>query len=192
MSEHADLLFAGGPVFGVSRDHREHSAVAVRAGRVVATGAAALDTTGPATEAVDLAGGLLVPGFTDAHVHAVQGGLERLRCDLTAARSRDECLATVRQYADRHPDAPWVTGGGWDQTLFPGGVPTAADLDRVVPDRPVFLPGASHHDAWVNSRALQLAGVDATTPDPRDGRIARDPTGAPTGTLHEGAMDLVG
>jgi predicted amidohydrolase YtcJ len=192
VSDHVDLLFAGGPVLGVSRDHREHSAVAVRGGRIVAVGAAALDAAGPRTEVADLGGGLLVPGFTDAHIHAVQGGLERLRCDLTPARSRDECLATVREYAERHPDARWVTGGGWDQTLFPGAVPTAADLDTVVPDRPVFLPSASHHDAWVNSRALHLAGVDAATPDPPDGRIARDATGAPVGTLHEGAMDLVG
>jgi predicted amidohydrolase YtcJ len=191
VNEHVDLLFAGGPVFGVSRDHREHTAAAVRAGRIVAVGDAALDAAGARTRVVDLGGGLLVPGFTDAHIHAVQGGLERLRCDLTAARSREECLRTVREYADRHRDAAWVTGGGWDQTLFPGGVPTAADLDTVVPDRPVFLPSASHHDAWVNSRALQVAGIDATTPDPPDGRIARDHTGAPTGTLHEGAMDLV-
>ncbi|HEX2175722.1 MAG TPA: amidohydrolase [Nocardioidaceae bacterium] len=191
MSEHADLLFTGGPVFGVSRDHREPSAVAVRRGRIVAVGADAHQAAGPGTETVDLAGGLLVPGFTDAHVHAVQGGLERLHCDLTAATSREDCLRAVREYADTHPDAAWVTGGGWDQALFPGGTPTARDLDTVVADRPVFLPNASHHGAWVNSRALALAGVDAATPDPPDGRVERDHDGAPTGTLHEGAMNLV-
>jgi predicted amidohydrolase YtcJ len=191
MSEYAETLFAGGPVFGVSRDHREHSAVAVRAGRVVAVGDAAHDVRGPRTQAVDLAGGLLVPGFTDAHVHAVQGGLERLRCDLTDATSREDCLRRVKEYADAHPDVSWVLGGGWDQTYFPGGTPTATELDAVVPDRPVFLPSASHHDAWVNTRALDLAGVDASTPDPADGRIARDHAGAPAGALHEGAMNLV-
>lgn len=74
---------------------------------------------------------------------------------------------------------------------FPGGTPGAADLDRVVPDRPVFLPNRDHHGAWVNSRALELAGVDRDTPDPPDGRIERDADGHPTGTLHEGAMGLV-
>ena len=191
-SSHADLLFAGGPVLGVSRDHQEHSAVAVRGGRIVATGDAAADLAGPRTRAVDLAGGLLVPGFTDAHIHAVQGGLDRLHCDLTPATGREDCLRMVRTYAETHPERDWVTGGGWDQTFFPGGTPTAAELDAVVPDRPVFLPNSSHHDAWVNSRALEIAGIDAGTPDPPDGRIGRDHTGAPTGVLHEGAMSLVG
>jgi len=187
----ADVLFAGGPVFGVSRDHLEPSAVAVRDGRIVAVGDAALDARGPATTVVDLDGGLLVPGFTDAHVHAVQGGLERLHCDLSPARDRHDCLRMVGEYARRHPAAEWVTGGGWDQTYFPAGVPSARDLDAVVGDRPVFLPSASHHDAWVSTRALDLAGIDAGTPDPPDGRIARDASGAPTGALHEGAMNLV-
>jgi predicted amidohydrolase YtcJ len=187
----ADTVFRGGAVFGVSRDHREHSAVAVRDGRVVAVDDEAVDAAGPGTRTVDLAGGLLVPGFTDAHVHAVQGGLERLRCDLTAAGSRAECLDAVARYARAHPHTPWVLGGGWHQPLFPGGAPSARDLDTVVLDRPVFLPNNSHHGAWVNTRALTLAGVDASTPDPPDGRIERDDRGRPTGTLHEGAMDLV-
>jgi predicted amidohydrolase YtcJ len=191
VQQRADTVFRGGAVFGVSRDHREHSAVAVRDGRVVAVGPAALDLAGPGTRTVDLAGALLVPGFTDAHVHAVQGGLERLRCDLTAARSRAECLEAVARHARARPDAEWVLGGGWDQALFPGGTPTARDLDTVVADRPVFLPNSSHHGAWVNSRALALAGVDVSTPDPPDGRVERDRRGHPTGTLHEGAMDLV-
>jgi predicted amidohydrolase YtcJ len=192
VGEHADLVFAGGPVLGVSREGGERSAVAVRGGAIVATGAEAMDAAGPRTRTVDLAGGLLVPGFTDAHVHAVQGGLERLHCDLTGARSREETLRLVGEYAGRDADAEWLTGGGWDQTFFPGGAPTAADLDSVVPDRPVFLAAASHHQAWVNTRALRLAGVDATTPDPPHGRLERDERGVPTGTLHEAAMDLVG
>ena len=74
---------------------------------------------------------------------------------------------------------------------FPGGTPTAADLDAVVPDRPVFLPNRDHHGAWVNTRALEIAGIDEHTPDPPDGRIERDAAGRPTGTLHEGATALV-
>jgi predicted amidohydrolase YtcJ len=85
----------------------------------------------------------------------------------------------------------WILGGGWAMPAFPGGTPTAADLDAVVPGRPIFLPNRDHHGAWVNSRALEIAGVDRDTPDPPDGRIERDADGHPTGTLHEGATALV-
>src|SRR5215213_7926138 len=94
-------------------------------------------------------------------------------------------------YADAHPDRPWILGGGWAMSAFPGGTPTAADLDAVVPDRPVFLPNRDHHGAWVNSRALELAGITTLTPDPPHGRFERDADGRPTGTLHEGAMHAV-
>ena len=140
---------------------------------------------------VDLRGGLVAPGFVDAHVHAVQGGLERIRCDLSEGRTREDYLTRVAAYARRHPELPWILGGGWAMAAFPGGTPTAADLDAVVPDRPVFLPNRDHHGAWVNSRALEIAGVDAHTPDPSDGRFERDAEGRPTGTLHEGAMHAV-
>ena len=142
-------------------------------------------------EVVDVAGGLLAPGFVDAHVHAVQGGLERTRCDLSGGSTREEYLATIKAYADAHPDLPWILGGGWAMSAFPGGTPTAADLDAVVPDRPVFLPNRDHHGAWVNTRAMELAGITRETPDPPHGRFERDADGHPTGTLHEGAMRVV-
>ncbi|WP_341926666.1 amidohydrolase [Nocardioides psychrotolerans] len=145
----------------------------------------------PGGRVVDLAGGLLAPGFVDAHVHAVQGGLERIRCDLSELDGREAYLEHIGAYAAAHPELPWILGGGWAMSAFPGGTPTAADLDRVVPDRPVFLPNRDHHGAWVNSRALEIAGIDATTPDPAHGRVERDSDGNPTGTLHEGAMHAV-
>jgi predicted amidohydrolase YtcJ len=148
-------------------------------------------TAADVTDVVDLGGGLLAPGFVDAHVHAVQGGLERIRCDLTTGTTRDDYLRLIAGYAAAHPAAPWILGGGWSMTAFPGGAPTAADLDAVVPDRPVFLPNRDHHGAWVNSAALALAGIDRHTPDPADGRFERDADGEPTGTLHEGAMTAV-
>ena len=155
----------------------------------------ALRNTGPSSTSgaveVDLDGGLLAPGFTDAHVHPIQGGLERLRCDLSEHETREEYLAAIRAYADSHPDVAWILGGGWAMPAFPGGTPLAADLDPVVPDRPVFLPNRDHHGAWVNTRALEIAGVTRETPDPPDGRIERDADGNPSGTLHEGATALV-
>ncbi len=125
-------------------------------------------------------------------MHPVQGGLERRSCDLSPYDNEGAYLRAVRAYAHRHPDKEWVTGGGWMLPAFPGGLPRAESLDRVVRHRPVFLPNRDHHGAWVNSRALELAGITAATPDPADGRIERDADGQPTGLLHEGAMELVG
>jgi hypothetical protein len=183
------VLFRNGSLFD-GRRHRGSGAVLVEGGRIVAVGGD--DVVGlPHDRSVDLAGGLLAPGFVDAHVHPVQGGLERLRCDLSELSTREDYLSAVATYAQEHPEAGWILGGGWAMPAFPGGTPTAADLDRVVPDRPVFLPNRDHHGAWVNSRALELAGLDARTPDPPDGRIERDADGRPSGTLHEGATALV-
>lgn len=188
----ADLLFDNGPVFtadGASGPVRQP--VAVGDGRILAVGPRARDLAGRRTERIDLGGRLLAPGFQDAHIHAVFGGLELGRCDLSALKTAQEYLAAVGDYARAHPELPWITGGGWSLESFPGGLPTAAALDAVVPDRPVFLPNRDHHGAWVNSRALDLAGITRDTPDPVSGRIERDRRGEPTGMLQEGAIGLV-
>ena len=189
----ADLVLRGGHAYLVDAARSWAQAVAVAGGRIVAAGTDAEVSAliGPRTEVIDLAGRMLLPGFTDSHVHASVGGLERLRCDLSGAHSLDDYLAAVRGYAERHPGAGWITGGGWSMDVFPGGVPSKEDLDRAAPDRPVFLSNRDLHAGWVNSRALALAGVDADTPDPADGRIERDARGEPSGTLQEGAMNLV-
>ncbi len=161
--------------------HLGPTEVAVEDGRITAVR--------PASGPADVP--FLAPGFTDAHVHPIQGGLERLRCDLSEQTTREDYLAVIKQYADANPDVEWILGGGWAMPAFPGGTPTAADLDTVVPDRPVFLPNRDHHGAWVNTRALEIAGIGEHTPDPLDGRIERDADGRPSGTLHEGATSLV-
>jgi len=134
---------------------------------------------------------MLLPGFQDAHVHAQQGGLERLRCDLTRGETERDYLQIIGEYARATSNAEWVLGGGWSMTAFPGGLPDRASLDPIVRERPVFLPNRDHHSAWVNSRALGLAGITADTPDPPGGRIERSRDGEPTGVLHESAMRLV-
>jgi predicted amidohydrolase YtcJ len=186
----ADLVVLGGRVFSPGRA----SAVAVRDGRITAVGGddEVRTLAGPRTEVVEARGGLVHAGFVDAHVHPVQAGLERMRCDLSAGRTATEYVRLVADYAAAHPEQSWIAGAGWAMAAFPGGAPRAELLDAVVPDRPVFLPNRDHHGAWVNSRALELAGIDKRTPDPHDGRIERDADGRPTGTLHEGAMHLVG
>jgi predicted amidohydrolase YtcJ len=185
-------VFTNGVVHERGRGPRAAS-VAVVDGRVAAIGDVedVRSAAGARAEEIDLAGGLLSPGFVDSHLHPLMGGLERSLCDLGPAKSAAECLAIIGEYARSNPDEPWIVGGGWRLDLFPGGTPTREALDRVVPDRPVILRSADRHGSWVNSRALEIAGVTAATPDPSDGRIERDADGAPSGTLHEGAIILV-
>ena len=188
----AELIFTGGSVFTGDPTDGKTTALAVRAGRIVAVGGAEVtELAGPGTEVVDLRGRLLLPGFQDAHVHAVMGGVELGQCDLTGTTDPAEYLSRIDAYARAHPDAPWIVGGGWSMESFPGGVPGRELLDAVAGDRPVYLTNRDHHGAWVNSRALALAGITADTPDPADGRIDREPGGAPGGGLQEGAMALV-
>lgn len=190
---HLTTVFHTGSVFRADAARSTARAVAVQDGLIVAVGGAAdvAPYLARADEVVDLDGRLLLPGFVDAHIHPVWGGLERLRCDLTGASTLAEYRQLIGAYAAAHPDRPWIQGGGWSMDAFPAGLPTRQMLDEIVADRPVCLPNRDHHSAWVNTKALELAGIDARTPDPADGRIERDASGEPTGALHEGAADLV-
>ena len=186
------MVIFGGVLFDGVHYRPELSAVAITDGVITAIGDDALADDVPArTQLVNARGGLIMPGFIDAHVHPIEGGLDRLRCDLSELDDRDAYLRAVESYASRHPDATWILGGGWKMAAFPGGTPLAADLDAIEPNRPVYLPNRDHHSSWVNSKALELAGITRDTPDPEDGRIERDAEGNPSGTLHEGAMNLV-
>jgi predicted amidohydrolase YtcJ len=189
----ADLVLTGGHVHTVDPSRPKAEAVAVRAELVVAVGTAedVRGLIGPRTRVVDLGGRLLVPGFQDAHVHPISGGIDRSQCDVRESRGRDAVIAAIRAYAVAHTEEPWIIGSGWYMADFPNGTPRREDLDAAVPDRPAFLPNRDGHSTWVNSRALELAGVDRDTADPADGRIERDADGSPTGTLHEGAAQLV-
>ena len=193
--DHAIRAFVNGHVFDGRRYLPGH-VVLVRGSRIAAVlpevelGPRQV-AVGVDLEVVDLGGGLVLPGFQDAHVHPVQAGVERLGCDLTAFATAKEYLEAVGEYVAAHPDRDWVFGGGWAMPAFGTAGPRAEDLDGVVGDRPAFLSNRDHHGAWVSSAALRLAGVDRHTPDPADGRLERDERGEPTGMLHEGAMGLV-
>jgi predicted amidohydrolase YtcJ len=189
----ADLVFVNGAVYTVDGARTWARSVAVRDGRIVAVdaGDGARELAGSGTEVVDLDGRMLVPGFQDAHVHPVSSGMEMLQCNLNEANDAAGYVAMIAAYAASHPDVPWILGGGWSMDAFPGGTPTKEMLDAIVPDRPVYLPNRDGHGVWVNSAALTMAGMTRDTPDPRDGRIERTPDGSPSGTLHEGAADLV-
>lgn len=148
------------------------------------------DSVGARTEVVDLGGATLLPGFIDAHVHPVAAGLQALRCDLsTLAHDRSVYRAAIADYAAAHPTESVIGGSGWYGDAFDGGFPAASDIDDVVADRPVVLSSHDGHGVWVNSRALELAGVDGVTPDPPGGRIVRGADGLPTGMLFESAAE---
>jgi predicted amidohydrolase YtcJ len=189
----ADLVLVGGSVLTMDPANPTGTAVAVDGGRIVAVGDdRSIDAlAGPRTRRIDLKGRTLLPGFTDAHVHPVLAGVALLRCGLhDLPESRDAYVDRIRQYAGANPELDWIIGSGWAMAAFPGGTPSRADLDAAVPDRPAFFENRDGHGAWVNSRALELAGVTRDTPDPADGRIERTSDGEPQGTLHEGAMAL--
>jgi predicted amidohydrolase YtcJ len=190
----ADLLFVNGAVYTVDAARSWASAVAVKDGRIVAVGTddGVRSWAGPHTEVVNLAGRMVLPGFQDAHIHPPASGLEMLRCNLSDLFTMQDYERVIADYAAANPDAPWILGGGWYMDVFPGGTPTKETLDAIVSDRPAVLTNRDGHGAWVNSRALALAGVTRDTPDPADGRIERTVDGEPAGMLHEGAMALVG
>ena len=187
------LVLRNGRIWSPTAPSGFAASMAISGARIVAIGddAEVAELCAPQTEVLDLAGRLAIPAFGDAHIHAIGGGLESLRCDLLGVRGRHAIIETVAAWADGLPPGAWVTGGGWEMAAFPGGTPTKEDLDAVTGGRPAFLPNRDHHSAWVNSVALDMAGIDELTPDPADGRIERDKDGSPTGCLHDGAMALV-
>ena len=186
-------VFRNGTVFTADAAGSLASAVAVESGRIAAVGGDrdVAEWLGRGADVVDLRGRMVVPGFVDAHVHPVMGGLERNRCDLTSGETLEDYRTLVAAYAEANPDVPWILGGGWGMPAFPHGRAHRHQLDDVVGDRPVYLPNRDHHSAWVSTATLELAGISTATPDPPGGRIERDADGSPTGMLHEGAMDLV-
>jgi len=167
-------------------------ALAVRDGRICALGTARdlSALRGDATRVVDLEGRVVLPGFQDTHIHLQDSGREyALSVRFDAARSLAEIQAILRDFAARHPNHEWIRGGGWDAGIFGEHNLDRSVLDAAVGDRPVFLRDANGHSAVINSRACDLLGLDATTPDPANGRFVRAPDGIPTGMLHEDAMD---
>lgn len=168
-------------------------AMAVSGGTVAAVGEPAdiLALAGPGTRILDLFGRTVLPGFIDAHVHPITGGAGLLRCSLLGLATLAEYSTAITSYAAAHPEREWIEGGGWSMDAFERGVPAAAQLDALVPDRPAILYNRDGHTAWVNTAALRAAGVTAEVADPVDGRIERAADGSPSGALHEGAMALV-
>ena len=147
---------------------------------------------GKADFALDVGGKTLLPGLIDAHGHVMELGLQAITVDLRDTKSLDEALAKIKAYADANPLRKWILGGGWNQVSWNlGRFPTAAELDRAVPGKPVWLSRVDGHASWANSAAIAAAGVTAATRDPAGGRIERGAKGAPSGVFVDAAQALV-
>ncbi len=188
----ADLIILDARVFGAGGARPE--ALAIRDNRIVLVGARAEieALAGSATQRLDARGASVTPGFNDAHVHLLSGGLSLGRVELLEAQTLADIERKIEAFSAANPRNAWVLGRGWVYGAFPGGLPTKQQLDRLVPDRPAAIRAYDGHTLWVNSRALALAGITRDTPDPADGVIIRDPANRePTGVLKEGAQGLL-
>jgi predicted amidohydrolase YtcJ len=190
--EAADVLLYNGRIYTMAEPARAE-AMAIRGDRIVAVGSTAeLRRRFRARTEIDLGGRTVLPGLIDAHAHLMGQGVSMLQADLVGANSKEEILDRLRRFAQSRPPGSWILGRGWDQNRWPEkAFPTAEDLDRLFPDRPVWLRRIDGHAAWANSKAMELAGVSVQTPDPEGGRILRYPDGRPTGVFIDRAMALV-
>lgn len=183
----ADFVFRNGPVYTVSGAQPWAKAVAVRGKTIIHVGdeAGAMALAGPKTQVIDLKGRLLMPGFVEGHTHPLLGAFLTSGIDLQLPTMKD-ALAAIEQYAKENPTGP-IRGFGWRVDMFPPEGPTRAELDRILPDRPAFFFAIDGHSLWVNSKALEMAGVTRDTPDPipRFSYYARDEKGEPTGYVLE-------
>jgi predicted amidohydrolase YtcJ len=188
----ADLIVTNGRLY-VGGGPSRPEALAARGGDIVAVGSAAEigALRGPATTVVDAGGATVVPGFNDSHVHFSSGAQSLQELDLSGAQTLADVQRRIREFAAANPSAPWIRGRGWNYGPFPGGLPTRQQLDAAVADRPAALVCFDGHSTWLNSKALEAAGITASTADPANGEITRDAAGGPAGLLKESAQGLV-
>ena len=193
-SNSAEILVLHGKVYTVNAREPWTEAVAISGDKIVAVGSdkEIERYRGANTKVIDAAGRVVLPGFTDSHIHFLDGSNTLVEPDLNGARTISAIQKRLKDFADSHPGSGWLVGQGWSYDVFAPAMPDKKPLDQIFPDRPVYLESYDGHSAWVNSKALALAGITAATPDPSNGKIVRDAkTGEPTGALKEGASELV-
>lgn len=181
-----------GKVFTAEEDALFAEGFAVKDGKILAVGSREEIEAyiGEDTRVRHYDAGLIVPGFTEGHAH-ISSSVELTTGPYVGADSIEECQRIIKEFADAHPDHATIEGGGFDPGLFGPEGPTADILDAVVPDRPVIISDEGHHSVWVNTKALEKAGITRDTPDPENGQINHGPDGEPSGFLQEMAIDLI-
>ncbi len=193
--EPAEIIVIHGRVYTENPKKPWAQAVAIHGGKIVAVGDDNVieKMRGKDTKVIDAEGKLVLPGFTDCHIHFLDGSLSLGRVNLEGAKDASDIQKKLREYASQHPGDDWILGRGWNYAMFgPEALPHKKYLDEIFPNRPVFLEGYDGHTYWANSKALALAGITRETQNPPNGIIVRDPqTGEATGALKEAAQDLV-
>jgi hypothetical protein len=176
----------------VDNEVKEFNSVVIKVGKFVETSSSSLADKYPGATIVDGKERTMLPGLIDAHGHVMGLGFQQLNVDLSGISSLEATLDTLERYASANPDLEWIQGGGWNQTLWEENeFPTAADIDKVISDRPVWLSRVDGHAGWGNTKALQIAGVSKDTPDPQGGKIIRDEKGNATGIFIDAAEGYV-
>ena len=194
LTSHADLILLNGLVWTGNEEPAFTEAVAISGNRILQTGTSATikKLAGKTTRVIDLKGRLVTAGINDAHVHFLAGSQGLSAIDLNECKSEQEALAIIAAFAKKHPEKKWLTGMGWQYSIFPGNMPTKKELDKISSTRPMYIRAYDGHSAWVNSKALELAGINKDTKFEGFGEIIKDANGEPTGALIEGAKYLVG
>jgi predicted amidohydrolase YtcJ len=190
----ANLVLYNGVIYTMDVARPVASGVALLGNRIIAVGDGEelRRALGPTGSALDLRGSIVVPGMIDAHLHFAGYGLRLEQVNLDGAATLEEALRRVSERVAVTGPGDWIRGGGWNRNLWTGSeFPTRQDLDRIAPDHPVTLSSKDGHSTWINTRALEIAGITSATPDPPGGHIRRDPAGEPTGILQENAASLV-
>ncbi|AKN31600.1 amidohydrolase [Clostridium carboxidivorans P7] len=198
MKKHADSIYVSSAIFTGNSLEPMNGAIAIAGDRIIAVGS--MDSMNEYiddnTKVVDCGDKLIVPGFNDSHVHFMYGSMVRdedFCLSLYDCTSEEECVKRVKEFADKHPNNPWIFGSGWNHNIWPSAkVPDRHLLDKILPDKPVYLSSWDIHTAWVNKKALELIGYDRNTPNLENGFIEHFPDGELSGILREpGAFDPV-
>jgi predicted amidohydrolase YtcJ len=188
----ADLAVTGARIYTVNPANPTASAIAVRAGKILAVGDDVAPFIGPATRKIDAKGAAILPGLIDAHGHMSSLGESLEVLDLRGTRSEQEIADLVRKAALGRKPGEWIRGRSWDQNNWPSRqFPTEASISAAAPDNPVYLTRVDGHAGWVNRKAMEIAGLTDDTPDPQGGRLLRDASGQSTGVLIDRAQELV-
>ena len=187
----ADLIILG-KVFTSEKETPYAEGFAVSGGKIIAVGSREEVMTYKTenTEVKEYPSGIIVPGFTEGHAH-ISSTVELVKGPFLGVDSVEKCQEIIKEFADSHPDEPAIMGGGFDPGLFGPEGPFAAVIDEVVSDRPVIISDEGHHSVWVNSKAMEIAGITKDTPDPASGKINHYENGEPAGFLQEMAIDLI-
>lgn len=187
------LVLLNGKIFTAENLMSFHEAVAITGNTITAVGKTEdiKNLAGDSTEVIDLQGKLVIPGFNDSHIHFINGSKGLAEVELSSTQSAEEVEAYIQKYVTEHTNSPWIIGRGWQYTFYEGGFPTRKMLDTLVADKPAYIRAYDGHTAWVNSKALELAGIHENYRFTGFGEVVKDATGKPTGILKEDAMNLV-